>query len=92
MYAARPEGTLVISPDNQPRMELNRGIHGELQDRRSVSGEEHSVNVLIPRPDMTGADRAWAAQYEAGDVVRCTQGSKAIGISPRRIRQGRELR
>ena len=47
-----------------------------------MSGEEHAVKVLIPRQDMTGVDRAWAAQYETGDVVRYTKGSRSMGISP----------
>jgi len=81
-YAERPEGTLVISPDNKSRMELNGVIHAELQERGAVSGEEHSVKVLTPRQDMTGVDRAWAAQYEPGDVVRYTKGSRSRGISP----------
>jgi conjugative relaxase-like TrwC/TraI family protein len=81
-YAGRPEGTLVISPDNKSRMELNRVIHAELQERDAVSGEEHSVKVLTPRQDMTGVDRAWAARYEPGDVVRYTKGSRSRGISP----------
>ncbi len=81
-YAEQPEGTLVISPDNKSRMELNRVIHAELQERGAVSGEEHSVKVLTPRQDMTGVDRAWAAQYEPGDVVRYTKGSRSRGISP----------
>jgi ATP-dependent exoDNAse (exonuclease V) alpha subunit len=81
-YAEQPEGTLVISPDNKSRMELNRVIHGELQERGAVSGEEHFVKVLTPRQDMTGTDRAWAAQYEPGDVVRYTKGSRSMSISP----------
>jgi hypothetical protein len=36
--------------------------------------------MLIPRQDMTGADRAWAAQYETGDVVRYAKGSRSMGI------------
>ena len=32
-YAANPAGTLVISPDNRSREELNRLIHEELQQR-----------------------------------------------------------
>jgi len=81
-YAERPEGTLVISPDNKSRMDLNRVIHAELQERGAVSGDEHPVKVLTPRQDMTGVDRAWAAQYEPGDVVRYTKGSRSMGISP----------
>jgi len=81
-YAAGPAGTLVISPDNKSRMELNRLIHGELQGRGQVEEHEHRVNVLVPRQDMTGADRQWAAQYEPGDVVRYAKGSRSMGISP----------
>lgn len=81
-YAGHPEGTLVISPDNKSRMELNRVIHAELQECGVVSGDQHSVKVLTPRQDMTGVDRAWAAQYEPGDVVHYTKGSRSMGISP----------
>jgi len=30
---------------------------------------------------MTGADRAWAARYQTGDVIRYTRGSKVEGIA-----------
>ena len=38
------------------------------------------MRVLTPRSDMTGADRAWAARYEAGDVLQYIRGSKELGI------------
>jgi len=79
---AQPEGTLVISPDNNSRLEQNRMIHGKLQGRGKVSDAELSVRVLTPRQDMTGADRAWAAQHEAGDEVRYTKGGRSMEISP----------
>ena len=83
-YVRQPEGTLVISPDNKSRMELNRAIHAELQERGAVSSKEHTVQVLTPRQDMTGADRAWAAQYAPGDVVRYSKGSqRTMGIECR---------
>ena len=81
-YVEHPEGTLVISPDNKSRMELNRVIHAELQERGMVSPEARFVTVLTQRQDMTGVDRAWAAQYEPGDVVRYTKGSRSMGIRP----------
>jgi ATP-dependent exoDNAse (exonuclease V) alpha subunit len=31
---------------------------------------------------MTGADRAWAARYHEGDVIRYTKGSAQLGIAP----------
>ena len=41
-----------------------------------------SMRVLVARQEITGADRQWAEQYEPGDVVRYTQGSKTHGIKP----------
>ncbi len=81
-YAREPRGTLVISPDNESRRELNALIHREMQERGDVSQEEHKLRVLDSRQEMTGADRQWAAQYEVGDVVRYSRGSKVLGIDP----------
>lgn len=36
--------------------------------------------MLDARQEMTGADRAWATQYEEGDIVRYAKGSKTLGI------------
>jgi hypothetical protein len=81
-YAREPQGTLVISPDNESRRELNGLIHAEMQERGAVGQDEHKVKVLDARQDMTGADRAWAGQYEEGDIVRYAKGSKRLGIEP----------
>ena len=81
-YAREPQGTLVISPDNESRRELNSLIHREMQERGDVSQDEHKLRVLDSRQEMTGADRQWARQYEEGDVVRYTRGSKVLGIEP----------
>ena len=81
-YAREPKGTLVISPDNESRRELNALIHREMQERGEVSQEEYKLRVLDSRQEMTGADRQWAAQYEPGDVVRYSRGSKVLGIEP----------
>jgi hypothetical protein len=79
-YAREPQGTLVISPDNESRRELNTLIHREMQARGDVNPEEHKLRVLDTRNEMTGADRQWAAQYDEGDLVRYTRGSKVLGI------------
>jgi conjugative relaxase-like TrwC/TraI family protein len=81
-YSRNPEGTLVISPDNESRCELNSLIHRELQNRGNVSKDEHKLRVLESRQEMTGADRQWAGQYEPGDVLRYSRGSKSEGIKP----------
>jgi flagellar biosynthesis GTPase FlhF len=79
-YAKSPENTLVVSPDNRSRMEINERIHSELRARRVVSSEERQVRTLVPRQDLTGADRTWAERYEVGDVLRYSRASKETGI------------
>ena len=79
-YAKSPENTLVVSPDNRSRAEINGRIHAELQERGVVSREEHRVQTLVPRQDLTGAARTWAEKYEVGDVLRYSRASKETGI------------
>ena len=79
-YAKSPESTLVVSPDNRSRSEINQRIHDELQSRGVVSQQEHSINTLVPRQEMTGADRSWAQQYQVKDIVRYSRSSQETGI------------
>ena len=79
-YAKSPESTLVVSPDNRSRAEINQAIHADLQGRGVVGQDEHRVQVLVPRQDLTGADRAWAERYNVGDVLRYSRDSKETGI------------
>lgn len=85
-YARSPENTLVVSPDNRSRAEINARIHVELQAKGVVGREEHRVQVLVPRQDLTGADRSWAERYNVGDVLRYSRGSKETGISKASMR------
>lgn len=79
-YAKAPATTLVISPDNRSRTEINERIHAELQARGLVSKDEHQVTTLIARQDMTGADRSWAQKYQLNDVLRYSRTSNETGI------------
>ena len=79
-FAAQPESTLVISPDNASRRELNATIRAELQSRGIVTSENHQFKVLVQAKDMTGAERSWAARYNLDDVLRYSRGSKVLGI------------
>jgi conjugative relaxase-like TrwC/TraI family protein len=74
-YLRQPEKTLVVSPDNESRLHINRQIHLGLQAQGKVAKEEVRVSVLTNRHELTGADRQWAAKYEVGDVIRYTRGS-----------------
>jgi hypothetical protein len=80
-YAEDPNGTLVVSPDNHSRSEINDAIHRSMQHSSHVQTREHHRRVLVPRQEVTGADRQWAAQYELGNVVRYARGSDALGLS-----------
>src|ERR1700677_1276210 len=79
-YAKSPEGTLVVSPDNRSRVEINLAIRAEMQERGMVSKDEHRIEALVPRQDLTGPERTWAARYEFNDVVRYARASKETGI------------
>jgi len=74
-YADAPTGTLIVSPDNASRRQINEAVRTELQRRGLLGSKEQSVAVLVPRSEVTGADRAWASQYEVGDVLRYRRGS-----------------
>src|SRR5579863_6743347 len=81
-YARSPEKTLVVSPDNASRREINETIHRTMQNEGRVSTQEQRVHVLYARQDVTGADRQHAQNYERGDVLRYSKGSKPLGIEP----------
>ena len=79
-YVESPENTLIVSPDNASRRELNVAVRQELKATGSIAQEDHTFCVLVQRQDMTGAERSGASHYEINDVVRYTRGSKAIAI------------
>jgi conjugative relaxase-like TrwC/TraI family protein len=79
-YVRSPENTLVVSPDNESRREINSHIHRAMQETGQVKPEEHRVELLYARQDITGADRQHAQNYEQGDVIRYSKGSKPLGI------------
>jgi len=79
-YVESPEKTLIVSPDNASRRELNVAVREELKANGTLASEDHSFRVLVQRQDMTGAERSWASHYEISDVVRYARGSNAIGI------------
>jgi conjugative relaxase-like TrwC/TraI family protein len=79
-YAESPEKTLIVSPDNASRRELNVAVRQELKTNGSLAPEDHTFRVLVQRQDMTGAERSWASDYEINDVVRYARGSKTAGI------------
>jgi ATP-dependent exoDNAse (exonuclease V) alpha subunit len=79
-YARAPDGTLVVSPDNRSRTEINQRIHAELQACGIVSHNEYKAATLVARQEMTGADRSWAQKYQVNDVLRYSRSSNETGM------------
>ena len=79
-YASNPEKTLIVSPDNASRRDINQAVRIELQASGALGKENISFPVLVVRNDMSGADRAWAARYTPGDTVRYIRGSQQLGL------------
>jgi ATP-dependent exoDNAse (exonuclease V) alpha subunit len=79
-YLKEPERTLVVSPDNESRLQINHQVHLGLQAQGKVNKEEFRVSVFTNRHELTGADRQWAAKYQVGDVLRYTRGSARFSV------------
>ena len=79
-YAARPENTIIVSPDNRSRQQINEAVRGELLKTGAIADDGQRFLTLSHRSDMTGPDRTWAAMYRPGDVVQYERGSRAEGI------------
>jgi len=79
-FAESPEGTLVVSPDNDSRRELNAAIRMELRAAGLLGADIYRLPVLINRQEITGEDRKVASSYHVGDSVRYSRGSEALGL------------
>jgi hypothetical protein len=76
-YVESPENTLIVSPDNASRRELNVAVRQELKATGALAPEDHAFRILVQRQDMTGAERSWASHYEINDVVRYARGKQS---------------
>jgi ATP-dependent exoDNAse (exonuclease V) alpha subunit len=79
-YVGRPENTLIVSPDNASRRDINDAVRAKLQNSGALSKENHPMTVLTQRSELTSADRNWAVLYQPADVLYYTRGSKELGI------------
>jgi ATP-dependent exoDNAse (exonuclease V) alpha subunit len=66
---------LVVSPANEERRELNKAIRATLVVRGHVDAHGSEQAILVNR-NLSGVQRALAYNYQEGDVVRFTRGSK----------------
>jgi conjugative relaxase-like TrwC/TraI family protein len=80
-YCESPENTLVVSPRNRERVQLNSLIHRQLQHDGKVSRDDHQMTVYVNRQDMTGTERTFANAYVPGqDIIRYNRASKVYDV------------
>ena len=74
---------LVVSPANEERRELNAAIRDAFQQANRISGPVAEQAILVGR-DLTRQQRGRAYNYEAGDVIRFTRGSRRHALEKTR--------
>jgi conjugative relaxase-like TrwC/TraI family protein len=80
-YCESPENTLVVSPRNRERVQINSLIHRQLQRDGKVSRDDYQMTVYVNRQDMTGTERTFANAYVPGeDIVRYNRASKVYDV------------
>ena len=80
-YCESPDNTLVVSPRNRERVELNSLIHRQLQQDRRIDQTDHQMTVYVNHQDMTGTERPFANAYRPGeDIIRYNRASKVYGV------------
>ncbi len=79
-YAKSPETTLVVSADNQSRVEINQAIRHQLRLEGQLGPDRYSLPILVARQDLTKEDHKIASSYHAGDVVRYGRRNESIGF------------
>jgi hypothetical protein len=73
--------TLVVSPGNGERRDLNRLFRDALVERGHVHARGRVHDILVPRQDMTRSKIAHARYYDEGDVVHVGRAHKRQGIA-----------
>ncbi len=73
------ERVLVVSPGNDERRKLNQQIRNELKAHGHIAPAGRELAILVEKR-LTGAERACAGNYEVGEAIRYSRGSKAPRI------------
>jgi ATP-dependent exoDNAse (exonuclease V) alpha subunit len=53
-YVARPERTLIVSPDNASRQELNHVVRLQSKETGALNAHDHTLPILVPAPGHDG--------------------------------------
>ncbi|MGI8835268.1 MAG: MobF family relaxase, partial [Pyrinomonadaceae bacterium] len=81
-YCESAENTLVVSPRNRDRVQINSLIHQRLQGEGKVSRDDHQMTIYVNRQNMTGTERTFANAYVPGeDIIRYNRASKVYQVN-----------
>jgi conjugative relaxase-like TrwC/TraI family protein len=79
-YAASPQNTLIVSPDNRSLAEINASVRAELQMRGLLKADRYEAQILVGRRDVRTEDRKHAVTYNVDDVVRFGKRVSILGV------------
>ena len=79
-YASDPQHSLIVSPDNRSRQEINQAVRSQLRTQGLLEEKEMSARILNPRQDLTTAQRKLSTAYEVGDVIKFGKAIPKHGI------------
>ena len=79
-YLESPEDSIIINPDNQGRKKINAIVREQQKEQGVIQQHGITGQILVPRQDLTRADREVALKYEVGNIVRFREGSRSLGI------------
>jgi ATP-dependent exoDNAse (exonuclease V) alpha subunit len=89
-YLEHPKGTLVISPDNRSREELNAAIRHRMRQTGMLKQDIEQFVTLVPR-DVSGVDRTQADSYRTGDTIRFLRPNRQLGVESKSYAQVLEV-
>jgi ATP-dependent exoDNAse (exonuclease V) alpha subunit len=89
-YLEHPKSTLVISPDNRSREELNAAIRYRMCQTGMRKQDIAEFVTLVPR-DMSGVDRTQADSYRTGDTIRFLRPNRQLGVESKSYAQVLEV-
>jgi conjugative relaxase-like TrwC/TraI family protein len=73
------QNTLILTPANETRREINSIIREELQKNEKIQGNAFSVETLNNK-GLTLAQKAYSVSYQKDDVVLFNKTYKSLGI------------
>lgn len=78
-YMADRENTLIITPFNRDRAEINGQVREELRSAGVLQGVDQNARILVNK-GLTKAEAQHAKYYDANDIVLFRRGYKSLDV------------